>query len=72
MDKRRLQVTVWRTSTIAGAAVAASPPGVNDRPAPVEPTVPVRRAVHTGTLGTGFGQRFRAANDPRPPVAVAA
>ena len=28
----------------------------------------VRCAVYNGTLGTGFGQRFHAANDPHPPV----
>jgi hypothetical protein len=32
----------------------------------------VRCAVYNGTLGTGFGQRFHAANDPHPPVAIAA
>jgi hypothetical protein len=32
----------------------------------------VRCAVYNGTLGTGFGQRFRAANDVLPQVAVAA
>jgi hypothetical protein len=32
----------------------------------------VRCAVYNGTLGTGFGQRFRAANDPHPPTAIAA
>ena len=32
----------------------------------------VRRAVHNGALGTGFGQRFQAANDPHPPVVIAA
>ena len=32
----------------------------------------VRCAVYNGTLGTGFGQRFCAANDPLPPVAAAA
>ena len=32
----------------------------------------VRCAVYNGTLGTGFGQRFHAANDPHPPTAVAA
>ena len=32
----------------------------------------VRCAVYNGTLGTGFGQRFHAANDPLPPVAAAA
>ena len=26
----------------------------------------VRCAVYNGTLGTGFGQRFQAANDPAP------
>jgi hypothetical protein len=26
----------------------------------------VRCAVYNGTLGTGFGQRFQAANDPHP------
>ena len=32
----------------------------------------VRCAVYDGTLGTGFGQRFRAANDPHPPAPIAA
>ena len=32
----------------------------------------VRCAVYNGTLGTGFGQRFQAANDPHPPPAIAA
>jgi hypothetical protein len=32
----------------------------------------VRCAVYNGTLGTGFGQRFQAANDPHPPVVIAA
>src|ERR687886_1813765 len=32
----------------------------------------VRCAVYNGTLGTGFGQRFHSANDPLPPVAIAA
>ena len=32
----------------------------------------VRCAVYNGTLGTGFGQRFHAANDPLPKVAAAA
>jgi hypothetical protein len=32
----------------------------------------VRCAVYNGTLGTGFGQRFHAANDPHPPTAIAA
>ena len=32
----------------------------------------VRCAVYNGTLGTGFGQRFHAANDALPPVAAAA
>jgi len=32
----------------------------------------VRCAVYNGTLGSGFGQRFQAANDPHPPVAIAA
>jgi hypothetical protein len=32
----------------------------------------VRCAVYNGTLGSGFGQRFRPANDLRPPVAIAA
>ena len=32
----------------------------------------VRCAVHNGTLGTGFGQRFYAANDLLPQVAAAA
>ena len=29
-------------------------------------------AVYNGTLGSGFGQRFQAANDPHPPAAIAA
>ena len=32
----------------------------------------VRCAVYNGTLGTGFGRRFQAANDPHPPAAIAA
>ena len=32
----------------------------------------VRCAVYNGTLGSGFGQRFHAANDTRPQVAAAA
>jgi hypothetical protein len=32
----------------------------------------VRCAVYNGTLGTGFGQRFQATNDPHPPAAIAA
>jgi hypothetical protein len=32
----------------------------------------VRWAVYNGTLGTGFGQRFQAANNPHPPVVIAA
>jgi hypothetical protein len=32
----------------------------------------VRCAVYNGTLGTGFGQRFCAANDQHPPEAIAA
>jgi hypothetical protein len=32
----------------------------------------VRCAVYNGTLGSGFGQRFRPANDPFPQVAIAA
>jgi hypothetical protein len=32
----------------------------------------VRCAVYNGTLGSGFGQKFRPANDPSPPIAVAA
>ena len=32
----------------------------------------VRCAVYNGTLGTGFEQRFYAANDALPPVAAAA
>ena len=32
----------------------------------------VRRAVYNGTLNTGFGQRFQAANNPHPPAAIAA
>jgi hypothetical protein len=32
----------------------------------------VRSAVYIGTLGSGFGQRFRRANDPSPIIAIAA
>ena len=32
----------------------------------------VRCAVYNGTLGTGFGQRFQAANDPHTAAAIAA
>jgi len=32
----------------------------------------VRCAVYNGTLGSGFGQRFQPANDPHPPMAIAA
>ena len=32
----------------------------------------VRCAVYNGTLGTGFGQRFHAANDHHPQAAIAA
>ncbi len=32
----------------------------------------VRCAVYNGTLGTGFGQRFHAANDPLPQMAAVA
>ena len=32
----------------------------------------VRCAVYNGTLGSGFGQKFQPANDPCPPMAVAA
>ncbi len=32
----------------------------------------VRCAIHNGTFGTGFGQRFYAANDALPQVAAAA
>jgi hypothetical protein len=32
----------------------------------------VRCAIYNGTLGTGFGQRFQAANDQNPSVAIAA
>ena len=32
----------------------------------------VRCAVYNGTLGTGFGQRFQATNDPHPPADIAA
>jgi len=32
----------------------------------------VRCAVYNGTLGSGFGQKFRPANDPFPPIAMAA
>src|SRR3954462_9651524 len=34
--------------------------------------LPVRCALYTGTLGPGFGQKFLPANDPPPPMAVAA
>jgi hypothetical protein len=29
-------------------------------------------AVHNGTLGSGFGQKFQPTNDPYPPIAIAA
>jgi len=32
----------------------------------------VRCAVYNGTLGSGFGQKFQPANDPCPPMAIAA
>jgi hypothetical protein len=32
----------------------------------------VRCAVYNGTLGSGFGQKFQPANDPYPPIAIAA
>ena len=32
----------------------------------------VRCAVYNGTLGSGFGQKFQPANDPSPPMAIAA
>ena len=32
----------------------------------------VRCAVHNGTLGSGFGQKFQPANDSHPPMAIAA
>jgi hypothetical protein len=32
----------------------------------------VRCAVYNGTLGSGFGQKFQPANDPAPPIAIAA
>ncbi len=32
----------------------------------------VRCAVYNGTLGSRFGQRFQATNDPHPPAAIAA
>ncbi len=32
----------------------------------------VRCAVYNGRLGSGFGQRFHSANDPYPPMAIAA
>jgi hypothetical protein len=32
----------------------------------------VRCAVHNGTLGSGFGQKFQPANDTYPPPAIAA
>jgi len=33
---------------------------------------PCTKAVYNGRLGTGFGQRFRAASDRHPPAAIAA
>ena len=38
----------------------------------VDRLLQVRCAVCDGTLGTSFGQRFRAANDLLPPTAAAA
>jgi hypothetical protein len=32
----------------------------------------VRCAIHNGNLGSGFGQKFRPANDPHPQAAIAA
>ena len=32
----------------------------------------VRCAIYNGTLGSGFGQKFQPANDPSPPIAIAA
>jgi len=32
----------------------------------------VRCAIYNGTLGSGFGQKFHPANDPSPPMAIAA
>ena len=32
----------------------------------------VRCAVYNGTLGSGFGQKFQPANDPYPPMTIAA
>ncbi len=32
----------------------------------------VQCAVYNGTLGSGFGQKFQPANDPYPPMAIAA
>jgi hypothetical protein len=32
----------------------------------------VRCAVYNGTLGSGFGQKFRQGNAPYPPIAIAA
>ena len=32
----------------------------------------VRCAVYNGTLGSDFGQKFQPANDPSPPMAIAA
>jgi mannose/fructose/N-acetylgalactosamine-specific phosphotransferase system component IIB len=32
----------------------------------------VRWAIYNGTLGSGFGQKFQPANDPSPPIAIAA
>jgi hypothetical protein len=32
----------------------------------------VRCAFYNGTLGSGFGQKLQTANDPYPPIAIAA
>jgi hypothetical protein len=32
----------------------------------------VRCAIYNGTLSSGFGQKFQPANDPSPPIAIAA
>jgi hypothetical protein len=32
----------------------------------------VRCAVYNGTLGSGFGQKFRQGNEPCLPIAIAA
>ena len=37
-----------------------------------DPLLQVRCTVYNGTPGSGFGQRFRSANDSYPPMAIAA